>query len=139
MDEEKVVGETAICTVGDGHSLTYRGYSITDLSERANFEEVAYLLLYGNLPDRAHLYRFQKLFIKSIALPQPIKALLEILPKTAHPMDMLRTACSLLGTLEPEESWGREPELAIRTMGVCMTALAYWHHFHWHFHLWLPF
>jgi len=130
MDEEKVVGETAICTVGDGHSLSYRGYSITELSAWANFEDVAYLLLYGNLPDRAHLYRFQQLFIKSVTLPQPIKAMLEILPKTAHAMDMLRTVCSLLGTLEPENAPGAEAELAIRVMGVSMTSLAYWHHFH---------
>jgi 2-methylcitrate synthase len=130
MYEEKVVGETAICTVGEGHSLSYRGYSIGDLSNWANFEEVAYLLLYGKLPDRAQLYRFQQLFMKSISLPQPMKALLEILPKTAHPMDVLRTVCSLLGTLEPENMGGTEPELAIRTMGVSMTALVYWHHFH---------
>ncbi|MEY3183248.1 MAG: 2-methylcitrate synthase [Pseudomonadota bacterium] len=130
MDKEKAVGETAICSVGEGHGLRYRGYSIQELSQSANFEEVAYLLLYGDLPDRAQLYRFQQLFANSVILPQSIKAMLEMLPKTVHPMNILRTVCSLLGTVEPEYAVGAEPELAIRTIGVSITALAYWHHFH---------
>ena len=98
-----VAGQTAICTVGkEGMGLTYRGYSINDLAEKATFEEVAFLLLYGHLPKRAELEGYQKKLAGLRGLPAPLKKILEELPAGANPMDVLRTACSALGCLEPE-------------------------------------
>src|SRR5438445_5851206 len=98
-----VAGQTAICTVGkEGMGLTYRGYSINDLAEKATFEEVAFLLLYGRLPNRTELDAYCKKLVSSRGLPAQLKTVLEQLPANAHPMDVLRTGCSALGCLEPE-------------------------------------
>src|SRR5215813_2591485 len=98
-----VAGQTAICTVGkEGVGLTYRGYSIEDLAQHATFEEVAYLLLYGELPNRISLESYRKKLTELRALPPALKTVLEQLPGTAHPMDVLRTGCSALGCVEPE-------------------------------------
>src|SRR5215510_12233227 len=87
-----VAGETAISTVGkEGVGLTYRGYSINDLADHATFEEVAYLLLYGRLPNRSELEAYRNRLASLRALPAPLKTVLEQLPAAAHPMDVLRT------------------------------------------------
>ena len=96
-------GETAICTVGkEGAGLTYRGYDIYDLSDNATFEEVAYLLIYGRLPNRAELDAYVERLKGMRGLPALVKETLEKIPGTTHPMDVLRTGCSVLGNVEPE-------------------------------------
>src|SRR5688572_29899520 len=98
-----VAGETSISTVGkEGMGLTYRGYSISDLAAHATFEEVAFLLLYGHLPKSAELEGYQHKLASLRGLPAPLNTVLEQLPATTHPMDVLRTGCSALGCLEPE-------------------------------------
>src|SRR2546421_10472722 len=100
-----VAGQTAICTVGkEGVGLTYRGYSIEDLAEHSTFEEVAWLVLEGELPTRAQLDEFCNKLKTMRGLPSPLKQALELLPADTHPMDVLRTGCSVLGTLEPENA-----------------------------------
>src|SRR5215468_7623272 len=87
-----VAGQTAISTVGkEGVGLTYRGYSIEELAEKATFEEVAYLLLYGHLPKQAELEAYNEKLIGFRGLPSALKTVLEQLPASAHPMDVLRT------------------------------------------------
>src|SRR6185295_17384020 len=103
-----VVGDTTISTVGVGVGLTYRGYDIHDLAKFAQFEEVAYLLIYGELPDQNTLAEYQKKLIKNRMVPTALQSLLEIIPKNTHPMDVLRTACSFLGTLEPERHFSEQ-------------------------------
>src|SRR5207249_9926366 len=89
-----VAGQTAICTVGkEGMGLTYRGYSIEDLAEKATFEEVAFLLLYGHLPNRSELEGYRKKLGSMRGLPAALKTVLEQLPANTHPMDVLRTGC----------------------------------------------
>src|SRR6266702_6632966 len=93
-----VAKQTAICTVGkEGMGLTYRGYSIEDLADQATFEEVAFLLLYGHLPNRAELDDYLRRLAVLRGLPAGLRAVLEQLPASAHPMDVLRTGCSALG------------------------------------------
>lgn len=122
-----VVGETAICTVGkQGVGLTYRGYSIEDLTTYSSFEEVAYLLLYGQLPTPTELLNYQQTLISGQSLPQPVQDLCVLLPKTAHPMDVLRTACSLLGCLEPETDKHRSRDVVNRLIPFCASVLLYW-------------
>src|SRR5437667_8877609 len=95
-----VAGQTAISTVGkEGMGLTYRGYSINDLAEKATFEEVAFLLLYGHLPKRNELEAYSKKLRGLRGLPAPLKTVLEQLPADTQPMDVLRTGCSALGCL----------------------------------------
>ena len=126
-----VAGESAICTVGlAGTGLHYRGYAIEDLSEQASFEEVAYLLLYGELPNAQALDHFLSQTRAFREIPQPLKAILEHIPSTAHPMDVMRTACSALGTLEPETVDHAQTTIAHRLMVVFPSLLLYWHHYH---------
>lgn len=126
-----IVGETAISTVGKaGAGLTYRGYSIEDLAQHATFEEVAYLLLYGKLPDRNQLDAYNERLAKLRVLPPEICAMLEALPMSTHPMDVLRTGASMIGSLEPEGEDGRgAPYVADRLMGTMTSMLAYWHRY----------
>jgi 2-methylcitrate synthase len=125
-----VAGETAISTVGKGGmGLNYRGYSIHDLAEHATFEEVAYLLLYGNLPNCDELDAYRKLLITLRGLPQPLRQVLEQIPASAHPMDVMRTACSMLGTLEPETTKLDQYAVADRLIALLPSALLYWYHF----------
>ena len=94
----QVAGETALCTVGkSGAGLTYRGYDIADLAEHAQFEEIAYLLLRGKLPNRQELDAYKKKLQSLRGLPAALKTVLEQIPKDAHPMDVMRTGCSMLG------------------------------------------
>ncbi len=126
-------GNTALCTVGrSGNDLHYRGYDILDFADEAEFEEVAYLLVHEKLPNKAELNAYKKRLRGLRNLPSPLKAVLEQLPKSAHPMDVMRTAVSVLGTLEPENedhNAAGAREIADRLMACLGSALLYWHHF----------
>ena len=118
-------GTTAICTCGHGgRGLNYRGYKIEDLAKHTRFEETAWLLLYGELPNAAELDAFKTRLRKMRAIPAPVKTALEQIPKTAHPMDAMRTACSMLGAIEPETEQSAE-----RLLAFFPSALGYWHRF----------
>ena len=126
-------GNTAICTVGrSGNDLHYRGYDIHDLAEACEFEEVAHLLIHGHLPDRAALARY-KAKLKSLrGLPAALRRALEALPPSTHPMDVLRTGCSVLGSLLPEREDHPEAEareIIDRLMASFPSMLLYWHHY----------
>src|SRR5881409_828424 len=98
--EGVIAGETAISTVEGG--LHYRGYPVTELAEHATFDEVAYLLLHGELPKRAELEAFQKRLAAARTLPEPLRALLKALPRQTAPMDALRSAVSVLAHYDAE-------------------------------------
>lgn len=126
------VGETAISTVGqEAAGLTYRGYDIADLARGASFEEVAYLLLYGELPGSVELRAYQDRLIGLRGLPATLIEILERIPATAAPMDMLRSACSVLGTLEPEKCPDRVHAQGVteRVLATFPAILGYWYHF----------
>ena len=128
-----VAGSTALCTVGrTGNDLRYRGYDIGDLATGCLFEEVAHLLIHGTLPSASALSAYQRRLRSLRHLPAELCAVLERLPPTSHPMDVLRTAVSVLGCLEPEDA-GHSAEgaraLADRLIAVLSPALLYWHHF----------
>ena len=126
-----VAGESAICTVGkEGVGLNYRGYSIHDLAERATFEEVAYLLIHQKLPTVAELDHYRKRLVSKRELPPALKVVLEQIPREAHPMDVLRTGCSMLGTLEPESTSNKQEQIADRLLAAFPGMLLYWYHFH---------
>ncbi len=123
-------GTTAIATVGkEGSGLTYRGYGIDGLAENASFEEVAYLLLHGDLPNRSALEAFRSRLRGLRGLPAGLRTVLEQLPADAHPMDVLRSGCSVLGCLEPERDPARQLEVAERLLAVFPSMLMYWYHF----------
>jgi 2-methylcitrate synthase len=125
-----VAGETAICTVGkEGKGLNYRGYSIHDLAEQATFEEVAFLLLYGHLPIIKELDSFKSRLRSKRGLPAALLATLRAIPRDAHPMDVLRTGCSMLGVLEPEKSFDQQRESAERLLGSLPSMLVYWYRY----------
>jgi 2-methylcitrate synthase len=124
-------GETAICTVGrEGIGLTYRGYGIDDLAEYASFEEVAYLLIHGKLPTQSDLDGYRETLIGARGLPTVLKTVLEQLPGDAHPMDVLRTGCSALGTIEQETESTNQSHIADRLVASLPSMLLYWYHFH---------
>ena len=126
-----VAGETAISTVGkEGKGLTYRGYSIYELAEQATFEEVAFLLLYGQLPTQSQLAEFLGRLKQQRWLPDELQIVLEQLPATAHPMDVMRTGCSVLGCVEPEDDFGAQHRVAERLLATFPSMLLYWHRFH---------
>lgn len=126
-------GNTAICTVGrTGNDLHYRGYDILDFAETAEFEEIAYLLIHGTLPNQAELDSYRAKLKSLRGLPQPVKQTLEAIPATAHPMDVMRTACSVMGTCEPEKDEHPAAEardITDRLMANFGSALLYWYHF----------
>lgn len=123
-------GETAIATVGkEGSGLHYRGYSVEDLAAKAEFEEVAYLLLQGQLPTQAQLDTYKDKLMSQRSLPAALRDVLEQIPGSAHPMDVLRTACSMLGTLEPETSFDQQYDITDRLLLVFPASLCYWYHF----------
>ncbi len=129
--EGVIAGETAISTVGKkGLGLSYRGYSIYDLAEHATFEEVAYLLVHGALPSPTELDAYRTLLLTLRCLPPGLKIVLEQLPATAHPMDVLRTGCSALGTMEPESVDNNQYKVANRLIACFPSMLLYWHHYH---------
>ena len=126
-------GTTAVCTVGHtGNDLHYRGYDILDLAKYSNFEEVAYLLIYGELPTQSQLSEYKNKLRQLRDLPEAVKSVLEQIPKNAHPMDVLRTGCSMLGTIE-QEAENRNIEqtknIADRLISCFGSMLIYWYHF----------
>jgi 2-methylcitrate synthase len=124
-------GETHICTVGkEGAGLTYYGYDIYDLADNACFEEVAYLLLRGKLPNRAELDAYIARIKAKRGLPEALKTVLEMVPADAYPMDVLRTAVSFLGNIEPEGDFSNQVDVADRLLACLPSMLLYWHHFH---------
>ena len=126
-----IAGHTAIATVGkEGKGLTYRGYSIHDLAEHSTFEEVAYLLIYGRLPKQAELNEYKSKLRAMRGLPPALKTVLELIPRSTHPMDVMRTGCSMLGTLEPEGPGHDQIAVANRLTACFSAILFYWHHFH---------
>jgi len=123
-------GETALCTVGkEGAGLTYRGYSIEELAAQSTFEEVAYLLLYGQLPNQAQLDAYKQKLRGLRGLPDDLKTVLELIPKETHPMDVMRTGCSMLGNLEPEKTFEDQLEAADRLLGALPSIICYWYRF----------
>ena len=126
-------GNTALCTVGrSGNDLHYRGYDIHDLAAKGTFEEVAYLLVHGVLPNWAELKQYRAQMKRLRGLPTPVKAALELLPASTHPMDVLRTGCSMLGTVLPEKdnhNINGAREIADRLMASFGSMLLYWYHF----------
>ncbi|MBD3641763.1 MAG: 2-methylcitrate synthase [Marinobacter sp.] len=126
----QVAGETALCTVGKtGTGLTYRGYDITDLANNAQFEEVAYLLLRGKLPNQQELDAYKKKLVSLRGLPEALKTVLEQIPKNAHPMDVMRTGCSMLGNLETEEDFSEQDDKIDRMLAVFPAIITYWYRF----------
>jgi 2-methylcitrate synthase len=125
-------GNTALCTVGrTGNDLHYRGYDILDFADRAEFEEVAYLLVHEKLPSAAELAGYKKKLRSLRGLPGPVKTVLEQVPGSAHPMDVMRTAVSVLGTVLPEKEdhdVAGARDIADRLMACLGSALLYWHH-----------
>jgi len=125
-----VAGETALSTVGqEGAGLTYRGYGVKDLAENCRFEEVAYLLVHGKLPHKEELDTELAILRELRGLPSALKDVLERIPREAHPMDVLRTGCSMLGNLEPEPDFGGQLDAARRMLSVFPSIIAYWYRF----------
>ena len=123
-------GETALCTVGKtGSGLTYRGYDIEELADKACFEEVAHLLLYGKLPNQAELDHYKTKLMNLRELPQALKSALELIPKDAHPMDVMRTGCSFLGNLESETDFSQQQDVADRLLATLPAIILYWYRF----------
>jgi 2-methylcitrate synthase len=126
-------GSTALCTVGrSGNDLHYRGYDILDIAEQCEFEEIAHLLVHERLPTRAELAAYKRRLKDLRELPEPVKAALERIPGSAHPMDVLRTGCSMLGAVEPEKddhSIEGARAIADRLMACFGSMLLYWHHY----------
>jgi len=128
-----VAGSTALCTVGrSGNDLHYRGYDILDIADQCEFEEIAYLLVHEKLPNRAELAAYQKKLKSLRGLPAPVRTTLEQIPASAHPMDVLRTGCSALGTVYPEKddhAVSGARDIADRLMASFGSMLLYWHHY----------
>ena len=126
----QVAGKTALSTVGkSGSGLTYRGYDVKDLAETCQFEEVAYLILKGHLPTSAELAAYKAKLKKLRGLPQALKEVLERIPKDAHPMDVMRTGCSMLGNLETETDFSQQQDATDRMLAVFPSIICYWYRF----------
>lgn len=126
----QVAGQTALSTVGkEGAGLTYRGYDVRDLAAHAGFEEVAYLLLYGELPNVEQLSAYKARLKGLRDLPQALKEVLERIPANAHPMDVMRTGASVLGTLEQELSFAQQQDKADRLLAIFPAVMCYWYRF----------
>ena len=126
-------GNTALCTVGrTGNDLHYRGYDILDLAGACEFEEVAHLLVHGKLPNKAELAAYKAKLKALRGLPANVKAALEWVPASAHPMDVMRTGVSVLGTVLPEKDDHNTPgarDIADRLMASLGSMLLYWYHY----------
>lgn len=126
----QVAGETALCTVGKtGSGLTYRGYDISELAEKAKFEEVAFLLLRGHLPTQQELNDYANKIKSLRGLPKALKEVLERIPADAHPMDVMRTGCSMLGNLETETSFEQQDDVIDRLLATLPSMISYWYRF----------
>jgi len=128
-----LAGNTALCTVGrTGNDLNYRGYDILDIAETCEFEEIAHLLVHGKLPTIAELAAYKHKLKTMRGIPAPLRTMLEQIPAAAHPMDVMRTATSALGTLLPERE-GHDVrgarDIADRLMASLGSMLLYWYHF----------
>ncbi len=128
-----VAGNTALCTVGrSGNDLHYRGYDILDIAETSEFEEVAHLLIHGKLPTKAELKAYKEKLRSLRGLPAALQSALEALPAASHPMDVMRTAVSVLGCVLPEKDDHNVPDardIADRLIANLGSALLYWYHF----------
>jgi 2-methylcitrate synthase len=126
-------GNTALCTVGrTGNDLHYRGYDILDLAESSEFEEIAHLLVHGKLPTTAELKAYKQKLRALRGLPANVKASLEWLPASSHPMDVMRTGVSALGCVLPEKDDHNTPgarDIADRLMASLGSILLYWYHY----------
>jgi len=123
----QVAGETSIATVGkEGSGLRYRGYDVKDLAQKATFEETAHLLIYGALPDKSELENYRQRLRQCRPVPEALCRVLELIPAAAHPMDVMRTICSMLGTLEPERDFTQQYHVSDRLLGIFPSALCYW-------------
>jgi 2-methylcitrate synthase len=126
----QVAGKTALSTVGkSGAGLTYRGYDVQDLAENCQFEEVAYLIFYGELPTQVQLDAYKAKLKGLRSLPQALKEVLERIPANAHPMDVMRTGCSMLGNLETEQSFAEQQDVADRLLAIFPSIITYWYRF----------
>ena len=126
----QVAGKTALCTVGkQGAGLTYLGYDVADLAQNCTFEEVAFLLLYGHLPNKTELADYQQKLIAYRHLPDALKIVLENIPSSANPMDVLRTGTSMLGNLHTEGSFDQQLEKANQMLALFPAILLYWYHY----------
>jgi 2-methylcitrate synthase len=126
----QVAGATALCTVGQsGTGLTYRGYDISDLAEHTSFEEVAYLIFKGELPNQAQLDAYRARLKSMRGLPAALRQVLELIPADAHPMDVMRTGCSMLGNLEQEQDFSEQAQVADRMLAVFPSIINYWYRF----------
>ncbi|MEO1889209.1 MAG: 2-methylcitrate synthase [Cycloclasticus sp.] len=123
-------GSTALCTVGKtGTGLTYRGYDMSELADTSSFEEVAYLLAKGELPSQQQLDDYIGRLKSQRGLPEALKIVLEKIPADAHPMDVLRTGCSMLGNLEIEEDFSQQQEKVERMLAIFPSIICYWYKF----------
>lgn len=126
-----VAGDSAICLCSaEDENLLYRGFSIHDLAEYASFEEACWLLLRGRLPTKNELTAYCKKLRDNRQLPSTLKSVLELIPGNANMMDVLRTGCSMLGTIEPETAEGDPFAIADRLIASFPSMLLYWYHFH---------
>lgn len=128
-----VAGNTALSAVGaSGDALFYRGYDILDLAPSAEFEEIAYLLIYGKLPNASELHHYKLKLTALRGLPNDLQQVLECLPAASHPMDVMRTAVSVLGCVLPEKedrSIAGARDVADRLLASLGSALLYWYHY----------
>jgi 2-methylcitrate synthase len=125
-----IAGRTKLSTVSaSGVGLTYLGFAIEDLAKHSTFEEVAYLLLHSRLPSSEELQQFRQRLRHARSIPVALAQVLEAIPPSAHPMDVLRTAVSMLGTLEPEMNPKQAVHVAERLLAVTPSALTYWYRF----------
>ncbi|HVP32675.1 MAG TPA: 2-methylcitrate synthase [Steroidobacteraceae bacterium] len=128
-----LAGNTALCTVGrTGNDLHYRGYDILDIADHCEFEEIAYLLVHGKLPNVAELTAYKQKLGGLRGIPKAVQAVLESIPASAHPMDVMRTACSALGAVLPEAEDHKIAEardIADRLMASFGSMLLYWYHY----------
>ncbi len=123
-----VAGQTAVAIIDEtGGGLQYRGYRLNELTERCGFEEVAYLLLKGSLPDAAQLKAYRRHLASQRELPPALCKVLEQIPAQAHPMDVMRTGCSILGCLEPEGKLRSQQDVADRLLASFGSILLYWY------------
>ncbi|UAA37161.1 2-methylcitrate synthase [Paraneptunicella aestuarii] len=126
----QVAGKTALSTVGvSGSGLTYRGYDVKELAEKCQFEEVAYLILKGKLPNATELADYKAKLKGMRGLPDELKLVLENIPKDSHPMDVMRTGCSMLGNLETEMDFSEQQDKADRLLALFPSIICYWYRF----------
>ncbi|MEK5753445.1 2-methylcitrate synthase [Acinetobacter variabilis] len=126
----QVAGKTALSTVGkSGAGLTYRGYDVQDLAENCQFEEVAYLIFFGELPTSEQLAAYKGKLKSLRVLPQALKEVLERIPADSHPMDVMRTGVSMLGNLETEQSFDQQQDVADRILATLPAIICYWYRY----------